>query len=525
MLLSLAAVVSSCVILAHTGEQELFPLDISSTLLPRFVINPSEYINVPLDSYFSGPLLNFKLQDPEVIPHPSVSVALEREGLYGNHSEPSTRVGDYLEKFEVLPVHAIKNDNIDNTTGVFFKSLLVRNEFQESVFLTINEQLELCQYDLTFYHIPDYPINRTCSRLFFPTNSSIFCYSIQGFSKKNQNLQPYLICAEYIDLSVDVNIGRDFIAPLIPNEVTHLYEAKHMYPIPAILSRMVEMFDSIPTYMVIEQIEREQGLYSTGVIYTVMGNGTSVLVKAFTQEWFSSQPGIMIEDYDNLNIIDFSVINEELVILVDSNKRLYIITFEASEEGVRKYFKLRKTLYFPEALLDVFVRTDLSDQYLVVKAARSSNLYIISVTQPDNPVLEREYVCWESEMCSLFTNNLGVTYNQDFVLSVQSDDYNEQTVLSFYKRGSDFTSIPYYRIDLASLRPDEIFVEFLDYRSNYFLMKTRNQIKIYEMIPHTIQFLAWPNNTVSATISFNVTCETVQTSKPSDYSVTQNLTL
>lgn len=57
-------------------------------------------------------------------------------------------------------------------------------------------------------------------------------------------------------------------------------------------------------------------------------------------------------------------------------------------------------------------------------------------------------------MCSLFTNNLGVTYNKDFVLSVQSDDYNEQSVLTFYKRGSDYSSIPYYRIDMAALRPD-----------------------------------------------------------------------
>lgn len=72
------------------------------------------------------------------------------------------------------------------------------------------------------------------------------------------------------------------------------------------------------------------------------------------------------------------------------------------------------------------------------------------------------------------------------MLSVQSDDYNEQSVLTFYKRGFDFSSIPYYRIDMASLRPDEIFVEFLDYRSNYFVMKARNEIKIFEMFPHTI---------------------------------------
>ena len=46
----------------------------------------------------------------------------------------------------------------------------------------------------------------------------------------------------------------------------------------------------------------------------------------------------------------------------------------------------------------------------------------------------------------------------------------------------------------------------MDYRSNYFLMKARNEVKIFEMLPHTLQFVAWPNNTIPATISFNVSC-------------------
>ena len=77
------------------------------------------------------------------------------------------------------------------------------------------------------------------------------------------------------------------------------------------------------------------------------------------------------------------------MVLIDSNKRLYIVTFDSPYKGTRKFWKLRKTLHFPEPLLDVFVKTDLAESYLVVKAARSSNLYIISVTTPDNPVLER----------------------------------------------------------------------------------------------------------------------------------------
>lgn len=61
--------------------------------------------------------------------------------------------------------------------------------------------------------------------------------------------------------------------------------------------------------MIIKQIPKESGLYSTSFIYTVMGNGTSALVMAFTVEWFAAQPGIIPQDYENLNIIDFSVIN------------------------------------------------------------------------------------------------------------------------------------------------------------------------------------------------------------------------
>ncbi len=40
---------------------------------PSLVINPSEVINVELDEYFSGPLLNFNLSQPVVTEQPLVS--------------------------------------------------------------------------------------------------------------------------------------------------------------------------------------------------------------------------------------------------------------------------------------------------------------------------------------------------------------------------------------------------------------------------------------------------------------------
>ncbi len=70
----------------------------------------------------------------------------------------------------------------------------------------------------------------------------------------------------------------------------------------------------------------------------------------------------------------------------------------------------------------MFVKRDLKKNYIIVKAARSSNIYILSLKDPMNPLMERKYECWVDGMCSVFTNNLPVSYNRDFVISVLSDD-------------------------------------------------------------------------------------------------------
>ena len=78
-------------------------------------------------------------------------------------------------------------------------------------------------------------------------------------------------------------------------------------------------------------------------------------------------------------------------------------------------------------------------KYLVLKAARSANIYIMSLKDPLNPLMERKYECWEETMCSIYTNNLPVSYNRNFIVSVLSDDNDFQAIIQFYQRGSDYS--------------------------------------------------------------------------------------
>lgn len=102
-------------------------------------------------------------------------------------------------------------------------------------------------------------------------------------------------------------------------------------------------------------------------------------------------------------------------------------------------WQLKKTVFFQEHLLDMFLKRDLSMKYIVLKAARSSNLYIMSLKDPLNPLMERKYECWVESMCSIYTNNLPVSYNRNFIVSVLSDDNNFQAIIQFYKRFSDYS--------------------------------------------------------------------------------------
>ena len=93
-------------------------------------------------------------------------------------------------------------------------------------------------------------------------------------------------------------------------------------------------------------------------------------------------------------------------------------------------------------------------KYLVLKAARSANIFLMSLADPINPMMERKYQCWVESMCSIYTNNLPVSYNRDFIISVLSDDNNFQSIIQFYKRDSDYSQIPYSIMERPSLRPE-----------------------------------------------------------------------
>ena len=78
-------------------------------------------MRIPIDDYFSGPLLHFEFLNATVNPPPSVSGP-----SFGKNA--STNMSDYLESWKVEPVFEVINNDIANTTGELSRSVLLLNE-------------------------------------------------------------------------------------------------------------------------------------------------------------------------------------------------------------------------------------------------------------------------------------------------------------------------------------------------------------------------------------------------------------
>ncbi len=89
----------------------------------------------------------------------------------------------------------MKAHNITSTQGIYSKSLLFENEWQEIIFMTINEENYFCQYNMTLYHREGLDFVPFCYYIVFDSNADVMCYSMQGLTLNGVFKKPYIFCA------------------------------------------------------------------------------------------------------------------------------------------------------------------------------------------------------------------------------------------------------------------------------------------------------------------------------------------